>query len=61
MTKDTAKAIVIIIAALAVLVILLLWANHLRPPGIKTGKATDVLTEHLVSRSASTLPSVKAS
>jgi hypothetical protein len=34
MTKDTAKAIVIIIAALAVLVILLLWANHLRPHGI---------------------------
>ena len=34
MTKDTAKALVIIIAALGVLVVLLLWANHLRPHGI---------------------------
>jgi hypothetical protein len=34
MTKDTAKALVIIIAALAVLIALLLWANHLRPHGI---------------------------
>jgi hypothetical protein len=34
MTKDTAKALVIIIAALGVLVMLLLWANHLRPHGI---------------------------
>jgi hypothetical protein len=34
MTKDTAKALVIIIAALGVLVVLLFWANHLRPHGI---------------------------
>jgi hypothetical protein len=33
MTKDTAKALVIIIAALTVLVMLLFWANHLRPHG----------------------------
>jgi hypothetical protein len=31
MTKETQKALVIIIAALGVLVILLFWANHLRP------------------------------
>jgi hypothetical protein len=31
MTKETQKALAIIIAALGVLVILLFWANHLRP------------------------------
>jgi hypothetical protein len=31
MTKETQKALAIIIASLGVLVILLLWANHLRP------------------------------
>jgi hypothetical protein len=31
MTKETQKALAIIIASLAVLVILLFWANHLRP------------------------------
>jgi len=31
MSKDTIKALVIILGALSVLVILLLWANHLRP------------------------------
>jgi len=31
MTKDTQKALAIIIAALGVLVGLLFWANHLRP------------------------------
>jgi hypothetical protein len=34
MTKDTAKALAVIFAALGVLVLLLLWANHLRPHGI---------------------------
>jgi hypothetical protein len=31
MTKETQKALAIIIASLGVLVILLFWANHLRP------------------------------
>jgi hypothetical protein len=31
MTKDTQKALAIIIASLGVLVTLLFWANHLRP------------------------------
>jgi hypothetical protein len=31
MTKETQKALAIIIAALGVLVILLFWGNHLRP------------------------------
>jgi hypothetical protein len=31
MTKDTQKALAIIIASLGVLVGLLFWANHLRP------------------------------
>jgi hypothetical protein len=31
MTKDTQKALAIIIAALGVLAGLLVWANHLRP------------------------------
>jgi hypothetical protein len=31
MTKQTQKALAIIIASLGVLVILLFWANHLRP------------------------------
>jgi hypothetical protein len=31
MSKDTPKAIVIILIALAVLAMLLLWANHMRP------------------------------
>ena len=31
MSKDTQKALAIILAALGLLVILLLWANHLRP------------------------------
>jgi hypothetical protein len=31
MTKETQKALAIIIASLAVLVVLLFWANHLRP------------------------------
>ena len=52
MTKETVKALVVIIAALGVLVLLLLWANHLRPPGIRTGKAGDVPGEHLVSATA---------
>jgi hypothetical protein len=31
MTKETQKALAIIIASLGVLVALLIWANHLRP------------------------------
>ena len=31
MTKETQKALAIIIASLGVLVVLLIWANHLRP------------------------------
>jgi hypothetical protein len=31
MAKDTQKALIVILAALAVLCVLLLWANHLRP------------------------------
>jgi hypothetical protein len=31
MSKDTQKALVIILAALGLLVLLLVWANHLRP------------------------------
>jgi len=31
MSKDTQKALAIILAALGLLVILLIWANHLRP------------------------------
>jgi hypothetical protein len=31
MTKETQKALAIIVASLGVLVILLFWANHLRP------------------------------
>jgi hypothetical protein len=31
MTKETQKALAIIIASLGVLVMLLIWANHLRP------------------------------
>ncbi len=34
MTKETAKALTVIVAALALLVVLLLWANYLRPHGI---------------------------
>jgi hypothetical protein len=33
MSKDTQKALAVIIGALLVLVLLLLWANHLRPHG----------------------------
>jgi hypothetical protein len=31
MTKETLKALAVIITSLGVLVVLLLWANHLRP------------------------------
>jgi hypothetical protein len=31
MTKETVKALAVIIISLGVLVVLLLWANHLRP------------------------------
>jgi len=31
MTKETQKALLIIIGSLVVLVFLLIWANHLRP------------------------------
>ena len=33
MSKDTSKAIFIIVTALAVLLLLLLYANHVRPHG----------------------------
>jgi len=31
MSKDTQKALAIILGALGLLIVLLIWANHLRP------------------------------